>query len=378
MNRKQLQRLFPVSRTHAFMNHAGVSPLPGPVRDAMLDYIRCSARARWPHDNELDEARRLFAQMVGSLFEEVAFTPNTSLALNIAAGKLLQQRSGNILVNELEYPSNIYPWLKLAERGFEMRWVKPENGTLPLENFERLVDDETRAIAISHVQWGNGFRCNLKALAEIAHRHNAMLVVDAIQSAGALPLNVKRDDVDFLCCASYKWLLGPPGVGFLYVNKQHLKDWNPSLVGWCSVKGGEDSYADLYYTYDKKRLQFHDDARKFELGTPSTVSIVGVRESLRLLLRQGLRNVERKILKVSDYLIDQLRSLRLEVLTPLEPRYRSGIVTFKVKNPEEVAAKLRRAKVWVTARMGGVRVSPHFYNREEDIDRLVRAVKSLR
>ncbi|RLI11245.1 cysteine desulfurase, partial [Candidatus Bathyarchaeota archaeon] len=213
---------------------------------------------------------------------------------------------------------------------------------------------------------------DLGAISEIAHEHGAYVIVDAIQSAGAVKIDVKKDDVDFLTCACYKWLLGPPGAGYLYVKRELVEKFEPPLVGWLSVKPEVFETIDFW---DIWSLKLSETASRFEVGTPSFISIAGIIQALKMFLDFGMENVERRILKLTDYLIETVKDLGLKLQTPEEKQYRSGIVNFKISNPKELAEKLNGKNIVVSARSHGIRVSPHFYNIEEEIDTLMEEVK---
>jgi selenocysteine lyase/cysteine desulfurase len=271
----------------------------------------------------------------------------------------------------LEYPSVPYVWLR-KKLGVKVRYVKNVNGKILLSDVEKAVDDETVAVAVSHVEYFNGFRNDLRALSEIAHEHGAYLIVDAIQSAGAVRIDVKRDDVDFLTAACYKWLLGPPGAGYLYVKEELIEKSEPPFVGWRSVKPEVFETIDFWEIW---KLRLSETASRFEVGSPSFISLVGVTEALKLLLNVGMENVERRILMLTGRLREAVENLGLKLQTPEEQQYRSGIVNFKIAEPEEVADNLGSKGIVVSARAHGIRVSPHFYNTEEEIDRLIDEIR---
>jgi selenocysteine lyase/cysteine desulfurase len=212
----------------------------------------------------------------------------------------------------------------------------------------------------------------LRALSEIAHKHGAYLIVDAIQSAGAIPIDVKRDDVDFLATACYKWLLSPPGAGYLYVKEELIEKFEPPFVGWASVKPEVFETIDFW---DIWSLRLSETASRFEVGSPGFISLMGAAEALKMLLNFDTKNIEERILKLTGHVIEAIKNLGLEIFTPEEKKYRSGIVLFKIHKPQELVTKLRQKGIVVSARAHGIRVSPHFYNTEDEIERLIEEVK---
>ncbi len=370
---ERVRELFPVTRNRAFLNHAACSPLPGPVAEAMRKHVDEFSRFGPSHEDVNDLGKEAFAKLVNASVDEIALIGNTSIGVNIAASALSAQRGSKVVTTDLEYPSAVYPFLR---KGLDLRveYVKNVNGKTRLEDIERAVDDKTAAVAISQVEYANGFRHDVRAVSEIAHKHGALMIVDGIQACGAVSVDVKRDDVDFLATASYKWLLGPPGAGFLYVRKELVERFEPPMVGWASVDQSIFNTTDFW---DIWKMPYAKTASRFEAGSPSFVSHIGAREAIKLLLNQGIENVEKRILKITDYLIERLTDAGFTLQTSLEPQCRSGIVNFIVKNPRDMEKALEKKGIIVTARANGIRASPHFYNTEEELDTLVEEAKKL-
>jgi len=372
-NIKRIREQFPVTKNKVFMNHAAQSPLPKPVADAVRKYVNDSSNFGTISIEWNDGGKPFFAKLIGANPKEIAFIENTSVGLNIVANVLSYPHGSKIVTTDLEYPSVVYPWLRKS-LGVKVRYVRNVNGKISLEDVEKAVDDKTVAIAISHVEYVNGFRHDLGALGEIAHEHGAYLIVDAIQSAGAMQIDVKRHDVDFLMSACYKWLLSPPGAGYLYVKEELIEKFEPPFVGWASVKPEVFETIDFF---DIWSMRLSETASRFEVGSPSFISLIGATEALKMLLDIGVEKIEKRILKLTDHLIEAVKDLGYELQTPEEPQYRSGIVNFKIDKPKEVAEKLNKKGIVVSARSHGIRVSPHFYNTEEEIDKLIREIKQF-
>lgn len=371
-NINAVRMLFPIVKNKVFLNHAAQSPLPKPVADAVKRFVEDFAAFGSVSTSEWDDyGKTLFARLIGAKTEEIALVENTSVGLNIAANVLKYPPGSKVVTTDLEYPSVVYPWLKRS-LGVKVHYVNNVNGKVLLEDFEKAVDDSTVAVAVSHVEYVNGFRNDLKALSQIAHEHGAYLIVDAIQSAGVIPIDVKRDNVDFLTTACYKWLLSPPGAAYLYVREDLIEDFEPPYVGWASVKHEIFETVDFW---DIWSLRLSETASRFEVGTPSFLSFVGAAEAIKMLLGFGIENIEKRVLRLTDYLIDDVKALGLKLQTPEELQNRSGIVNFKINKPKEVMEQLKHKGIIVSARANGIRVSPHFYNTEEEIDKLVEEIK---
>lgn len=365
---REVRESFPVVKNYVYFNHAAHSPASKVVAEAIQKYIDS-----WEKEGTGKDvmAEKSFAKLIGAKDVEIARMPNTSEGLNIVANMLHYRKDSNVVINDMEYPSNVYPWLMQRSRGVKVRYVHNVDGKLLLEDVEKMVDDKTVAVAVSHVQWEKGFRCDLRGLSEIAHKHGAMLVVDAIQSAGALQIDVKREGIDFLACGCYKWLLGPSGAGFLYVRRDLINEFYPPFVGWVSVKMKSSQSFDLF------RIALHKTARKFQAGSLSSLSFVGAEAALNLILRTGVERIEKRVLTLTSRLIEGLEDVGVKIQSPVEPEYRSGIVNFKVNNEQEVLSKLVKDKFIVSLRGGGIRVSPHFYNTIDEVDSFVSKLKSL-
>lgn len=366
MDVHRVREEFPITRNKTFLNHAGQSPHPKRALEAMRAFmVEFSEEGAVSAD--LEEGRHLFARLIGAEEGEIALIPNTSTGINTVANMLDCPKGSNVVVTDLEFPSVVYPWLRRG-LGLEVRYVKNVGGKIPLGDVERAVDDRTAVVAISHVEYPNGFRHDLASLAEIAHEHGAHLLVDAVQSAGAMRIDVRRDGVDFLAASCYKWLLGPSGAGFLYVRRELVEGFEPPFVGWASVRPEVFETVDLW---DIWGLRLSETARRFEVGEPSLISFIGATAALRLILDVGIENIEGRILDLTDRLIEGVRGLGFKLQTPLDRECRSGIVNFLIDDPQGWVEGLAERGIIVSARANGLRVSPHFYNTKEEIDRLL-------
>lgn len=372
-NIQEIREQFPITRKKAFMNHAAQSPLPKPVVDIIRKYMDEYSRLGTTSIQCKDWGKSQFGKLIGARTEEIALITNTSEGMNLTANVLSYPRGSKIVTTDLEYPSVVFPWLRNS-LGVKVHYVKNVSGKVSLDDMEKAVDDKTVAVAISHVEYANGFRHNLRVLSEIAHEHGAYLIVDAIQSVGTMPIDVKRDDVDFLASSCYKWLLSPSGAAYLYVKDELIEKLEPPSTGWASVNQEMFETADFY---DIWNMKLSKTASRFEVGSPAEISHIGAQAAMKLLWDCGLENIKKRIIKLTDHLIASVQSLGLELQTPEEKQCRSGIVNFKISEPKKVVEKLKRKGVVVSARAKGIRVSPHFYNTEEEIDKLVEEIKEI-
>lgn len=371
MDIQEVREKFPITRNKVFLNHSAYSPLPQCALDVMRKYNEDLCRY------EIDESKyslgqEFFARLIGATKDEVALVQNTSTGLNIVANMLGYPKGSNVVTTDLEYPSVVYPWLR-QKLGVKVRYVKNVRGQVLVEDVEKAVDDKTVAVAVSHVEYVNGFRHDLKPLAEIAHKHGACLIVDAIQSLGVIPVDVKRDEVDFLTASCYKWMLGPAGAGYLYVCKDLVEKFEPPFVGWASVK---PEVFDTIEFWDIWQLQLSETASRFEVGSPSYISFVGAAAAIKLLLDVGIENIQKRVLVLTELLMSYVKDLGFHLTTPEDRECRSGIVHFLTDRAEEREETLKKKGIIVSARSRGLRVAPHFYNTEEEIERLIKELKT--
>jgi len=369
---QEMRALYPITRRYAYLDHAAIAPLATPVRSAMEVFLDRMTeepfdRAHW--ERFRSQVRGRIAELLSVGPESIAFTKNTTSALGLVVTGLDWETGDNIVGVHREFPANIYPWMGLQRKGVELRLYRAEQGRIDVKGLVRLCDRRTRVLAISAVQFWSGFRTDLGALGAALKGRDVLLVVDAIQAAGAMRLDLAAAPVDFLCAGAQKWLLGPIGVGFAYVGARMLERLNPVTIGTDSVVRDEE-----YFAYD---LTLKPDARRFEEAAPNYPGILGMGAAVNLLLRAGPPVVEGVVLRLADRLRDELPRRGYElVLKPALPSERSGIVSFRHPRmvPAELHTRLREAGVIVSLRSDFLRASPHYYNSDEDLDRLLEAL----
>lgn len=360
---------FPIKQHCAFFNHAAVCPLPARAAAAVARTV-AEQRDIGSTDSQvwmtrLERARRDTATLIGAEPREVAFVKNTTSGLLIAAGGIPWREGDNVVTSAVEFPANVYPWLNLARRGVETRMVQPVEGRILVDDLAAAMDGRTRALTISWVQYMNGFRSDLGTLAQLCRERGAYLVVDAIQGLGAIPLDAPAAGVDLLAADGHKWLLSVEGCGALYVAPGMMADMEPVNVGWMSVQGAGD-----YARYD---LTLREDARRYEEGTHNTIGAHALGASVALLLEAGIERVWEQIEALTQRLVEGLMRAGCEVVSPRGAQERSGIVSFRHPRlaPGDLVGRLWERRIAVCERSGAVRVSPHFYNDEAEIDGLL-------
>lgn len=370
--RERLRERMRVIERWSYFDHAAVAPLPEPTRQMLHEWIEdfsANGVVHWGSwRKRLEETRRLGARLIGATREEIALVRNTTEGVTLVAEGFPWREGDNVLIFEGEFPTNIYPWMHLHDRGVEWRLVPTENERIDLNRVEELCDSRTRIIAASWVGYGTGWRNDLDALAELAHRRGALLFVDAIQGLGAFPLDVGRTPVDFLAADGHKWMLGPEGAGLLYVRREHLPLLRPLGIGWNSVKQA-GNYSDL-------RLDIKETADRYEGGSYNMGGLAALGASLQLLLDCGIEPVSECILEITALLRERLEQLGAVVTDPGERQNRSGILSFELpgRDAPQVRQQCLERGVALAARKGRLRASPHAYTTAEDIDRLISAL----
>ena len=369
---QEMRALFPITTRYAYLDHAANAPLATPVRSTMEVYLGRMTEepfdlAHW--ERLRAQVRTRIAELLSVGPESITFTKNTTAGLGLVAAGLDWEVGDNIVAVHREFPSNILPWMGLKRKGVELRLYQPEDGRIDVKAVVRLCDRRTRVLAISAVQFWSGFRIDLGALGTALRGRDVLLVVDAVQAVGGLQLDLSRTPVDFLAAGAHKWLLGPMGGGFAYVGPPMLDRLNPVIIGPESVVRDRE-----YVDYD---LTFKPGARRFEEAAPNYPGILGMGAAVNLLLRCGAPAVEEVVLRLADRLRDELPSRGYElVLKPKAPSERSGIVSFRHPRmvPTELHARLREAGVVIALRGDFLRASPHYYNSDDDLDRLLEAL----
>jgi selenocysteine lyase/cysteine desulfurase len=329
--------------------------------------IYLAHRANWRetarYENVSDELREVLAQLVNATPQEIAFAQNTSEGLNIVANAVPLQPGDNVVFCDMEFPSNVYPWMNLERRGIEARCIPHDSGGLTVQALDAHADAQTRVVAVSSVEFLTGFRSDLLALGAWCREHGAYFVVDGIQSLGVLPMDVQAYHIDFLSCGGPKWLMGPAGQGFMYVRRDRLDDLRPPFAGCISVAGWE--------AWRDYNLTFLPDASRFELGCGNLVGQIGLLAAVRFLLDVGIEAVERWTLHLTDLLIQDLMQRGYDIASNLGPEHRSAIISFRVPGElDQAYEELIAADIVISKREDLIRVSPHCYNTEKEVLRV--------
>ncbi len=370
MNVKKIREQIPALTKRVHLNSAAVAPLFSETISEIQHFLDSrGTRATFDFSGWLEKieaCRENIAELVNASKEEIAFMLNTSQGINTVANMIEWEKGDTVITSDLEFPSNSIPWYNLRKKGVTVKTVKNVNGEIRIEDVEKMMDENTRMVAFSYVQFGNGFRCDLKEIKTLCNEYNAFLFTDAIQGLGAVTFNVKEMDIDFFSAAAYKWLMGPLGVGIFYIKKEHLERFDPPCIGWHSLKREEDQEK-----VGLESIEFADSARKFEPGGKSFALLMGLKKSLDILLDIGIDAIEKRVLNLSKYVLDNVEDTQ----TPSEEAKRAGIVNIPHPDAEKTAERLWEKNILVSPRMNGIRVSTHFWNTTRDVDALLEELQ---
>ncbi|HTT68973.1 MAG TPA: aminotransferase class V-fold PLP-dependent enzyme [Gemmatimonadales bacterium] len=376
--RELRNREFPWTAETIYLAAASVGPLPERARLAIEAF---NAKRTAPHllpDRELNAvaaaARSAAAQLVHAEPEEIALVPNTSTGLQAAAGALPLGAGDVVLVSDREFPANVYPWLARRRNGVIVERVPVTPEGFPDEDrlVERVADPRVKVLAVSAVQFSNGYRADLARLGAACRAGGAWLVVDAIQALGAVPVDVRAVPVDLMACGGQKWLLGPWGSGFCYVRRDLVGRLVPPMSGWMSYRGMED-YSNLL-SYDERLV---DDARRFEAAGPATQDQLGLTASIGLLLELGVEAIAVYLRWLGEPVLAWAASRGVRISSPTDPRHRSQIVCLAPPDAREAHRRLRQAGVVSSLREGAIRLAPHCYNTIEEMEKVVEVLEGM-
>ena len=361
-----LRKQFPVTERSVYLNTAAAGPLAVSTQQAASEYYQLMMNDGDVHWDDWLARREAIRAQVASFInaepDEVGFTTNTSSGMNLIVDAL--EHHGEVISNDLEFPVTIIPWM---HRRIPVHIVKSVDGVVTTEALRRARDIRSGVISISYVQYSNGLRVNLQELGENKGEH--ALVVNASQAAGAFEIDVKRMKIDALCSTGHKWMLSGYGSGFVYISREIQAQSKPRMIGWLSV---QDPYGDRN---NEVHLR-HDVSARAELGCPHFPGIFALGASVEMMQSIGLKSIEERVLELNQYLTNRLSESGWRVLSPLkEESFRSAETLVAAENPAQVVSALAVHKVLVTEKPQGFRVATDFFNSEEDIEKLIEALK---
>ena len=374
MDPLEARDLFPLNGHWIFMNHAGVSPMSLRSRAAVQAALEALSDKPFQADWAREEPERLregLAALLNCPADSITLTRSTAHGISLLANGLDWKQGDNVVGARGEYPANVYPWMQLQRRGVEFRMASNKGGRVTPESVLALVDERTRVVALSHVEFWNGFRVDIETIGKECRERGVIFAVDAIQAAGALRIDLSRLPVDFMAAGGYKWLLsGVPGIGFAYFTPDLLERVQPVLVGTGAVREKTE-----YFRYD---LSYDPTARKFEEASVSVLDVAAFAAAVDLFLEVGMDAVEERVLANAQRLAEGLDAAGYEVVGPWprDPGERSGIVSFKKPGASaaEIVRDLNASQVVGRQHADFVRLSPHFYNTAEEVDRVLEVL----
>ena len=315
-----------------------------------------------------DGCKRKVATLLGVSPKEIAFLSSSSEGINLVAHSLEWNRGDNVVLCDLEFPSDVLPWTRLDDQGVEIRIIHQRNWSLSLSDLGEAIDDRTRVVAVSQVSFLTGQRLRLEQLAELVRQSHAVLSLDATHGAGVV--EVPAGCADVLVSSCYKWLLGVHGLAIFYCNAERQPDLRPPFLGWHTAA----SFGDWR---DPTRYSVRPEAARFEPGNPSFVGIYILDNALDRLLEIGISRIEAYVASLADRVWKGIEALGLEVMTPQNKSQRAGNVCFSTPNSEAIATRLEERGILVWPGSGRVRISTHLYNTVEDVDRLLSALREV-
>ncbi|MBK7980542.1 MAG: aminotransferase class V-fold PLP-dependent enzyme [Ignavibacteriae bacterium] len=366
---EEARNYFPYIKTGlVYFNHAAVGPISTLVKSKLDEYLL--QRSETVVENyfetipQVKSAKEKIARLVNSDVNSIGWTDNVSNAMNIIAQGLDWKYGDQIILNDIEFPANVYPFLNLKNIGVEILFAKSENWKVDLPEIEKLVTSKTRLISISMVQFLSGYRADIKAIGDYCKSKNIIFCVDGIQAAGNVNINLRNYSVDFFAGGTQKWLMGLQGLSYFYISKNLFDKIIPKNIGWTSVKNA-------WHFLDYK-LDLLDNADRFQNGTNSRIAMIAIDESLNLFEKIGYAQIENKILENSTYFIQKLTDNGLNpILKNIEMKNIAGIVSLKINNTENIMRNLKERKIACSLREGLIRFSPHFYNTKDEINYVV-------
>jgi selenocysteine lyase/cysteine desulfurase len=373
--------LFPILRKWNFFNHAAVSPLPGPAAQALRAFADQAESdtyliGTWYRD--IERLRILSARLLNCHRDEIAFVKNTGEGLSIVASGIDWKRGDRIVTTGVEYPANVYPWMEQCRRhGCELVMVSEETDSVGRQSVPlgkilyEVAHPRTRLVTLSHVEYASGQRHDIAAIGAACRLHGKLFCVDAIQSVGAVPVDVQSMHVDFLSADGHKWMLGPEGAGIFYCRRELLDAIPPLTIGWMNVVNAMD-YGNYDYT-------LKPDAGRYECGTYNVPGLLALKAALELLADAGIDAIAQRLHDLGEHLIARLERKGYQIVSPRTEAQWSGIVSFRspIHAHAPIVTKLRKEhRTEISVREGRLRCSPHFYNTSEQLDQLVELLPS--
>jgi cysteine desulfurase/selenocysteine lyase len=365
-----LRKLFPVTKRYVYLNHAAVAPISLPVYERMQEHARDQLEHGIVNYDQwsatVKNTREAAAGLINANRNQIAFAQNTSAGLAMIANGIDWRAGDNIVTAECEFPANLVPWMRIhREYGVEVRMAREREGRLETEEILNLIDGRTRLVTLSFVQYASGYRADLATIGRYCRERDLLFVVDAIQGLGAMALDVEECYVDALSADAHKFLLGTEGCAIFYLSARAMERVKPTLVGWFSLENPDD-HGNFAQPYAKS-------ARRFEPGSLNTIGVAGLGAALDLFKEIGMEKIERYLIDLGDYLCEGLSDRGYRVISSRQANEKSAIICCQHAkySAEFLEQSLSQRQIVTAARAGRLRISPHFYNSRDEIDRLI-------
>lgn len=375
MDIEQVRQLFPLIKNGIiYLNHASTAPVSSLVRERICELMKEKSESKIDDYQSFlkvyEETKNLLAKLINTNPDRIALIDNTSNGINILATGIEWKSGDRILLNDIEFPANVYPFMNLKRFGVEVDFVRSKNGIVTAEDLIENVKPDTKLISVSFVQFLSGYKIEIEKLGKFCRDRNIIFCVDGIQGIGAMNFDVQKFYVDFLSCGTQKWLFGAQGLAFIYLTEELQRKINPAYLGWLSVENAWDL---LNY-----KMELKSTANVFQGGTLNTLGIYIFNTSLKLLNNFGFDKIEERVVANTKYLRERLNEIGISCLIDeVGENYLSGITTFKVDDSEKLFKFLEDKKIVCSLREGYIRLSPHFYNTFEDIDVVTNLIQEF-
>lgn len=377
MNKSEVRKIFPhISKGEVYLNHAAISPLSDQVKLSIKNFLTNRNSGQIDNFEEwmglVEETRLLISRLIHTDSpERISFMGNTSDALSAVAEGMDWNEGDEIILNTLEFPSNIQPFRILENKGVKLVYLQPDDeGRITSDMIGDSITPNTKMVSISAVQYLNGFRADLKSIGQICEANDLFFVVDGIQALGAVNLDVQECKIDALASGAHKWLMSPMGIGFLYLSEKMSQNLHPVKTGWLSVK---EPFELANFNQQWKSISKH-----LETGTYNMSGIIGLHASLIHLLEIGINQIQKEILKLTQFLFTNVSSREdVTIITPNSPDDHAGIFSFSIENDsnaEAIVKDLKSKQITISVRQGHFRISPHYYNTEDELDNVLSSI----
>jgi selenocysteine lyase/cysteine desulfurase len=365
---QEIRSRFRIFQRKIYLNSCSQGALSDAVQTGLEDYVASWHEQGSPWEtwvNRYEEARTAFAQFINASADEVAIVTSVSAGINGIASALSFRERKKVVMGEFEFPTMGHIWLAQRTRGAEVEFVKAEHDCIPADHYEKMVDRNTLIVPLTRVCFKNGFRSNVSAVTQIAHRSGALVMLDDYQDCGTRAVDVKALDVDFFLTGTLKYLLGPPGLAFLYVRKELIPSLAPTVTGWF---GQANPFA-----YDPQTFDLSPTARRFESGSPSVPNVYAAVPGFQLLQEIGMENIAAHVKRLAQSLLSCARDLGIRTKTPTDSA--GPLVVLQCKDSTLLVQKLAESGIVASNRHDGLRISFHVYNAMDDVMAVVKVLK---